>query len=211
MSAASGQVLAAILALAVAALVTLFVRYQKDEEQKNQAGDGAVTGAREDTKECVASYFPSGAFPTEAGLDFVCANADTRRVVENLEHRIQDDAQGKPSKISNAWSDLGWFQVALTASLRKNCCTGNGSNIELPASLGDCAGLAGTLQGTDHPTRGDELAKQTSEFERVATCLAQRGEANPYSYRSAPTTAGRNTFADFLERRARQQASADTK
>jgi hypothetical protein len=208
MSAASGQALAAALALAVAALVTLFVRYQKDQEHKNQEAAASVPGAREDTKECVSSFFANGSFKEESELDFVCHDADLRSIVEEVERRIKDDAAGGPSESVEAWEELDWYQLALTASLRRHCCTSSGSAVKLPGRQGDCAGLASTIPGTDQPAQGAELASQTHAFERAATCLAQRGDQSPYPYRSAPKTSSRKAFGDFLQRRASQQARA---
>lgn len=210
MSAASGQALAAALALAVAALVTLFVRYQKDQQQK-RAEAASVAGARDDTKECVSSFFPSGTFRSEESLDFVCEDTDLRNVVEKVEHRIEEEAHGRPSAPAKAWSELGWYQLALTASLRRNCCNSSGNAIKLPGRQDDCTGLAMTIQGTDRPARGEKLAAQTRDFERTATCFAQKGDESPYPYRSAPKTSSRKTFGEFLQRRAGQQASAEAK
>lgn len=75
--------------------------------------------------QCVAKHFAPDAFAAEVpAFDFVCAQADPRKIAMNLKARLVY-AQQKGGPVSEAmkeWSILNWYELAFAATVVHACC-----------------------------------------------------------------------------------------
>jgi hypothetical protein len=162
----------------------------------------AVSAATGTGPECVTVHFTADAFKSNEKFEFLCKTADLRSINSQLHRRLVVAGTGKVTAAMREWSAFGWYELATTALVRANCCTGSPAPvIDLPKTSGSCAQLSDVLTAlTKRPYAVERVETLTEAVETAIHCLFNEGTPRPYSYRARPTRHNRNAFEAFFRR-----------
>lgn len=148
------------------------------------AHEGAA--APEDVSTCLRSFFSKDAFVTKApSLRFVCEASKPKEIASRLRVAIVDSAGGYVSDSMKEWSQLGFYELAVVATLRGRCC-GAVKALELPAAPEGCGSLSEALEAVAAASRpgGDEAAldRAVERFDGDIRCAIRLKRAATYGY-----------------------------
>ncbi len=156
---------------------------------------------------CIEGFFPEDTFaPTSLAssdelMAGVCATTDLRNAKSILHQEVLAHAEGKPTPGLVSWGTMGWYQLPLTAAIRRACCTGEGQATQLPRQHGMCAGLAPTIeQLVDSPPTQAELESRGREYAGAVRCLYDAKRQGAYGYEYRPSQRNRQEFQRWLQR-----------
>ncbi len=151
------------------------------------APEGAAEpAAPEDVNACLRSLFSKDAFVSKApSLRFVCEASQPKDIASRLRVAIVDSAGGYVSDSMKEWSQLGFYELAVVATLRGRCC-GAVKPLELPATPEGCGDLGAALEAVALASRpGAEEAALDAAVERFdgdIRCAIKLKRAASYGY-----------------------------
>jgi hypothetical protein len=162
----------------------------------------AVSAATGPGHECVAAHFPPGSFRQDEQFGFLCSSSDLRSMNSQLHRRLVVAGAGKVTPGMRDWSLLGWYELAVTALIRTNCCSAvESAAIDLPQTGGGCAQLSTVIGAlSKRPLAADQAEARAKSLESAIGCLYDAGIPRPYSYRRRPTDQNRSAFEAFFRR-----------
>lgn len=142
--------------------------------------------APEDVNACLRSLFSKDAFVSKApSLRFVCEASQPKDIASRLRVAIVDSAGGQVSDSMKEWSQLGFYELAVVATLRGRCC-GAVKPLELPATPEGCGDLGAALEAVALASRpGAEEAALDAAVERFdgdIRCAIKLKRAATYGY-----------------------------
>ncbi|MDX2054540.1 MAG: hypothetical protein SFV15_19220 [Polyangiaceae bacterium] len=180
-------------------------------------------------EQCLLSYFPNATFTGSPNLDFFCqtkkfsegtsllfalVRAHAERKVQESAPPIAEDARAKePRRGEKAdagpdpallaalpyQGELGWYDLAAAAIMKRNCCDKGAQNIDLERTLGYCPQLGDVVQGlADASSQPGDLSPQARRFDEAVTCLITTKTAHSFGYEGVPTPENRAAFQRFL-------------
>ena len=183
---------------------------------------------KKERDDCVRSYFPTDAFPTDPDLEFVCKNENLVDVTQQLNTVASAvPAEGSdagansaaqrarpassvelvvtPSTTTRTWQ-LGWYELLATAIIQRNCCR-EPPPIKLPTTGGFCPQLHVVVTNiADLSTKSGDISSAVRAYDEAITCLMSQGRHTVYSYKFAPTPGHKAAFQQFLTHAAEMDA-----
>lgn len=140
----------------------------------------------DDADACLRSFFSKDAFVSKApSLRFVCEAPKPKDIASRLRVAIVDSAGGYVSDSMKEWSQLGFYELAVVATLRGRCC-GAAKPLELPVAPEGCGDLGAALEAVTLASRpgGDEAAldRAVERFDGDIRCAIRLKRAATYGY-----------------------------
>jgi hypothetical protein len=152
------------------------------------AASADAVSAPEDVSACLRSLFSKDAFVAKSpSLRFVCEEPKPKDIASRLRVAIVDSAGGHVSDSMKEWSQLGFYELAVVAMLRGQCCEAV-KPLELLAALEGCGDLGEALEAlvvASRP-RADEAAldRAVERFDGDIRCAVKLGRGPTYGYAS---------------------------
>jgi hypothetical protein len=179
--------------------------------------------------ECVVGHFAPDSFEKKLDFGFVCEDGDFREIAERLHGMVvasdpDDGGAAAPSSSASAGSALpvdvvravggraadagvagsrlGWYELPVTAIIRKTCCPA-APPIVLHETPGSCEQLQSVVRLiADDSAKSIDLAPSARSFDKAVGCLYAQRIRHGYRYERTPTAANRALFQQFLGRSA---------
>jgi hypothetical protein len=150
------------------------------------SASAAPVAAPEDTNVCLRSFFSKDAFVTKSpNLRFVCEAPKPKEIASRLRVAIVDSAGGYVSDSMKEWSQLGFYELAVVATLRGHCCAG-AKPLELPPAPEGCDSLGQSIEAISVASRpgGDDAALEQAveRFDGDIRCAIRLKRAASYGY-----------------------------
>lgn len=135
---------------------------------------------------CLRSLFSKDAFVSKVpSLRFVCEATKPKEIASRLRVAIVDSAGGYVSDSMKEWSQLGFYELAVVATLRGHCC-GASTPLELSPAPEGCGELGAALEAVALASRpGAEEAALDAAVERFdgdIRCAIKLKRAASYGY-----------------------------
>lgn len=112
---------------------------------------------------------------------------------------IRSGAAGK------GWQ-LGWYELVATGIIRQNCCR-EAAPIRLPETTGWCQQLQTVVRRiAAESVKVGDISPGVRAFDEAITCLLAQGRHLSYPYKTAPTSAQKSAFQQFLKHAAEVDA-----
>ena len=155
--------------------------------------------AGDDMSTCVSSYLPKGAFAGAQKLDFICDESDPREGASKLKTAIvKGAAPGTTTDAMKLYSKLGWYELALFATLQNGCC-GEAKAPALPEPSAGCDAMAGALKDLATAVVAErDSASALDKLAAAAACEAKAGKAAAFRRSAAPTDAEKAAFSELV-------------
>jgi len=153
--------------------------------------------------ECVSAHFGEKSLTGEEDFSFLCTDKDFRGIASQLHRRLVVAGVGNVTSGMREWASLGWFELAVTAVIRRACCEDDTPPLSLPQTAAGCEQLADVLtRAATPPLRKGSGEERARSVDDAVVCLFRNGIPRPYNYHARPTSHSRATFAAFVERAA---------
>jgi hypothetical protein len=177
--------------------------------------------------ECVVAHFAPDSFEKKLDFGFLCEDSDFREIAERLHGMVvaSDPGDGGAAAPSSsvgsalpvdvvravggraadagvAGSRLGWYELPVTAIIRKTCCPA-APPVVLHETPGSCEQLQSVVRLiADDSAKSIDLAPSARSFDKAVGCLYAQRIRHGYRYERTPTPANRALFQQFLGRSA---------
>ncbi len=181
------------------------------------------------SEQCLLSYFPTATFLGSPSLEFFCQTKNflqgtsllfalvrahaAKKVEANTPPPAEDARAPEPRKSDKPdagvepallaalpyQAELGWYDLAAAAIMKRNCCSKPEQNIDLERTPGYCPQLTDVVQAlADASALPGDLSPQARRFDEAVTCLITTKVPHGFGYEAAPTLESRAAFQRFL-------------
>ncbi len=181
------------------------------------------------SEQCLLSYFPTASFVGSPSLEFFCQTKNfsqgtsllfalvrahaAKKVEANTPPPAEDARAPEPRKSDKPdagvdpallaalpyQAELGWYDLAAAAIMKRNCCGKPEQNIDLERTPGYCPQLTDVVQAlADASALPGDLSPQARRFDEAVTCLITTKVPHGFGYEGAPTPESRAGFQRFL-------------
>ncbi len=157
-----------------------------------------VTGSKE-TSNCVAGLLPKDAFKQAPDLEWVCKVADPREGASRLKVELVKSAAGNITDATKIWSQLGWYEIAVYATVFSGCCSG-GESMSFPEPAPGCTGFDKVAKdlGIAIADNADHTA-QFEAFKAVVECEAKANRATTFRQKGPSSATEAEAFASYVK------------
>jgi hypothetical protein len=157
---------------------------------------GKEQSSGDPTASCARSFLRDGTLSKSAQLELICVDGDLPRALGALRLAFSSTTGPAPASVAR-FDNLGWYSLALLATLRKSCCTD-----PPPLNLADigeaCKDLAGSLDELGNAiSAAQQFESAVQKFTRAARCAVRTGRAAGLPP-SAPSPAMEKSFRELF-------------
>ncbi|MCC6645124.1 MAG: hypothetical protein IT374_06080 [Polyangiaceae bacterium] len=166
------------------------------------ATSSAPARAEEPLGACVARWFPPETFETSADLSWVCDATDGRRAQRDMQRAVVAGGRGlRVTEGMRDWARYRWFQYPVLLTLRNACCP-SPAKLELPRGSPACPSATESITPLSEAAarRGGDLEAPIRQLRRMASCMAETGDAAFFALEGPMSGGEESLFRAFVER-----------
>ena len=157
-----------------------------------------VMGSKE-TSNCVAALLPKDAFKKTPDLEWVCKQGDPRDGASKLKVEVVKGAGGQVSDASKIFAKLGWYELAVYATVYAGCCA-ESKPLSLPDPAEGCGKMDKALQTLGVSVAdGADSTEPLKAFGEVVACEAKANRANLFRQKGPPAASEAETFSEYVK------------
>lgn len=148
---------------------------------------------------CVAGFLPKDAFKQAPDVDWLCNETDPRTGAEKLRTEVVKGGAGRVTDAMKLFSKLGWYDMAVYASVQAGCCTQT-KPLSLPAPSTGCASMSKALSALGRlVASGQKHEAALAAYTAAVQCEVKAKQSSAYRHKELPEPANTDAFETFAK------------